>query len=215
MATAIVVAAVSDIRKGYSRLRDLVPGLYVPVIGLAVMITALLALRGYQQAHARGLFDRYLSAARQSVTLSEEPVDGRTLLRPIGPISDVAGRAPGHGGISRIGRYYFVATADAARCVRSRFSGTVTYEGTLAEELSRTFEISLGADHKTSMFFPAFGCIGLCTDGHFAGLSIPSEQRSCLESLEVVTGYKALPLALWLTLTPDWRQKRLFQTIDP
>lgn len=182
----------------------------IPAFALIMAVLALVLARSYQQSHLTKLFDRYLSAGRQPIELVESQSDDRILLRPSGPLTSMSGPKVRLDEIALSG-FYLAASIDPNRCQGPALRMRVAYRSDDPfNDHSRVVTAPLNREQgETQVLFP----VVTATSSRFEGLEIMSDQRPCLRQLAAVTEYRSLPLPLWLRLGPDWRSKRLYQTL--
>ena len=173
-------------------------------VALAVVaIGSLVVLRAYQQRHVRRLIEAYLETPTERLTLSaESSAKSRTLLRAneMRQSTEETVRAE-----------YLVAEIAPGRCADAVVPLTVRYD-TLPTytDLSRQFDVPVpiaGAPFR--LFFPVYYSSG----GYFAGLELPDADRACVTDLRRVTNIDRTAILLTLTLPPDWREMKLYQTL--
>ncbi|HEV2986144.1 MAG TPA: hypothetical protein VGX46_17220, partial [Vicinamibacterales bacterium] len=173
-------------------------------VGLIIIVAApVVLLRAYQQRHVTRLIESYLEAPTQTLTLIPAPLgNARCLLRPneLGQSTEPAVRAE-----------YLMADITRQRCADAMVPVTVRYV-TLPgyTDLSEQFDVSLpSSDSPFRLFFPVYYSPG----GYFAGVEVPEADRGCVAGLRRVTSIDRTPILLNLTLPPDWRETKLYQTL--
>jgi len=79
-------------------------------------------------------------------------------------------------------------------------------------DLSQQIDVPVPrADVPSRLFFPVYYSPG----GFFAGVELPGADRGCVLGLRRVTDIDRTPLLLTVTLPPDWREMKLYQTLTP
>ncbi len=173
------------------------------VASMLVVIAPVVVLRAYQQRHVATLLDGYLATPTETLTLSPMLVgDGRLLLRP----NQLAQSTE-----SEIRAEYLVADISRGHCADAVVPVTVRYVTMSGyTDLSQRFDVSVprsGAPFR--LFFPVYYSPG----GYFAGVELAEADRGCVAALRRVTRIEQTPILLNLTLPPDWREMKLYQTL--
>jgi len=170
---------------------------------ILAMGAAIVALRAYQQHHVTALLDGYLETPTETLTLSRTRVgDGRVLLRPDHLRQSVE---PG------VRAQYLVVDITRRNCSRSLTPVTFRYAPMSGyTDLSRRVDVPVPqADAPFRLFFPMHDAPG----AHFAGVEVNEADCACIAAVRRVTDLDRTPILLNLTLPPDWRQMKLYQTL--
>jgi hypothetical protein len=178
-------------------------GLAFGLLLLVVVAGPLLVLRAYQQRHVAALVDGYLETTADSLTLSPSSREGgRVLLRP----SELAQSTE-----PEIRAEYLIADIMRVHCRETVLPLTVRYVTlTGYTDLSQRIDVVVPSlDEPSRVFFPVYYSPG----GYFAGIELPDADRGCLGGLRRVTDIDRTPILLTLSLPPDWRRMKLYQTL--
>jgi hypothetical protein len=215
LGAALTTKGALDVYRARIHVRQLWRGAWAPVVALGLATVLLVGTRAYQQAEATKLFDRYLASERQPLDLQEETSGDTVTLHAAGLLPDVTGVSKRVNDPPADAAYYLALVWDERRCPGQRIAARIAYHETPFDDFSRDVTISLGESGRAYMFFPVFACTTRCLGNpRFAGVIIAASQRACLQGIEAVAHYDALPLPLWLRLDSNWRTRPLYQTID-
>jgi hypothetical protein len=201
------VAAARKVRAGEPLAPDLVArGRRVAAFGvgsLLVLGAGTAALRAYQQRHVTALLDGYLEIPTETLTLRRTPVGGgQVLLRP-----DQLRQSAEPG----VRAEYLVVDVTRRNCARSLTPVTFRYAPVSGyTDLSRRVDVPVPpADAPFRLFVPIYDAPGT----HFAGVEVTEGDCACIAAVRRVTDLDRTPILLNLTLPPDWRQMKLYQTL--
>jgi hypothetical protein len=161
------------------------------------------ALRAYQQRHVTALLTGYLELPTENLTLSRtEAGDRQVLLRP-----DQLSQSTGPG----IGAEYLAVDVMRRNCDRLLAPVTFRYATKSGyTDLSQRFYVPVPqADAPFRLFFPVYSSPG----ASFAGLELMATDLGCFTAVRRVRDLGRTPLLLNLSLPPDWRQMKLYQTL--
>ena len=202
-----VLAAARSTRTGASVASDLLPRtrrmVSFAIASVLVVAGALVVLRAYQQRHVTALLERYLEAPTEAVTLTRTPMDGRRVLLRDSALSDSS-----HAGVAA---EYLVVEIVRPHCARLLAPVTVRYVTMSGyTDLSQRIYVPVPeVDAPFRLFFPVYSAPG----SRFAGLELIEDDIDCIASVRRVRDLDRLPIMLNLTLPPDWRQTKLYQTL--
>ena len=201
------LATARKVRAGERLAPDLVVrGRRVVAFGLASILAfgaATAALRTYQQRHVTSLLDGYLETPTETLTLSPTRVgDRRVLLRPNHLSQSVE---------PRVRAEYLVVDITRRNCARLLAPVTFRYATTSGyTDLSQRVWVPVPqADEPFRLFFPVYYSPG----AYFAGVEVTEADGACIAAVRRVTNLDRTPILLNLTLPPDWRQMKLYQTL--
>jgi hypothetical protein len=173
-------------------------------IGAMVALGAPVAvLRAYQEAHVTTLVDSYLAAATEDLTLSHTPIDGQRILLH----ADARRPSPEREGQAD----YLVVDVTRRNCPRLLAPITFRYETASGyTDLSERVYVPVPhSDAPFRLFLPVYGSPGQ----HFAGVELMESDEGCIAAVRRVVSLEGTPVLLNLTLPPDWRRMRLYQTL--
>ncbi len=170
---------------------------------ILALTAATVALRTYQQHHVTALLDGYLEAPTETLTLGRTAVgDRQVLLRPnqLGQSAEPGVRAE-----------YLIVDITRHNC--ARLLAAVTFRYTTMSgytDLSQRVYVPVPqADAPFRLFVPVYYSPG----AYFAGVEVTEADRACIAAVRRVTDRDRTPILLNLTLPPDWRQMKLYQTL--
>jgi hypothetical protein len=170
---------------------------------LLLIGAAIVGVRAYQQYHVTALLDGYLATPTETLTLSRTRVgDGRVLLRPEQLSQSVE---PG------VRAAYLVVDITRHDCPRALTPVTFRYTPMSGyTDLSRSVDVPVPqTDAPFRLFSPIYDAPG----AHFAGVEVNDDECACIAAVRRVTALDRTPMLLNLTLPPDWREMKLYQTL--
>ena len=195
------------IRAGDARASDLrIPIRRAVLFGTATIVVlagALVSLRAYQQRHVTALIEEYLEAPADRLMLERTRVgNGRVLLRAAD--EDVTTRVG-------VAAEYLVVDIVRPACDRLLAPVTFRYAPTSGfTDLSQRLDVPLlDGEGPFRIFVPVYSSPG----APFTGLELSDGDCDCIAAVRRVRNLDRLPILLNLTLPPDWRQMKLYQTL--
>jgi hypothetical protein len=195
-----ISAALERLRSGRfaTPMREALPivgrSLVLPLTAAVLVLMSSTALRGYQGKHLSVLFQRYLEAPRTPITADTAPTGGIVLVRWPMPAA-------------RTGAYY-VLEFDW-RGDPGLLAVGLRYRTAIAPDLSRIIAVDATAG-VNRLFFPVYHDPPRMM---FEGVEIPARSAGSVKALYDLTAADALPLPLVLTLSGDWSNQDLYQTL--
>jgi len=181
------------------------PALAFALGAVLVLVGSTVGLRAYQQRHVTKLLDRYLETPTEKLTLTPGQIDDRQLLlRPVEVDRSGAGE-------SDVRADYLIVDVVRRNCERLLAPVTFRYETmTGYTDLSQRVYVPVPrTDEPFRLFFPAYSAPGTS----FAGVEVADADRDCIAAVRRVKHLDRTPVLLNLTLPPDWRQMKLYQTL--
>ena len=174
---------------------------------LAMLGIPVAALRLYQGAHVNALvIERYLGAKRVPVPIVAQPLPGdRTLMAMPYLWRERDPR-------KTVNTVYIVAAFSRAGCAAEQSTVTFRYRSrTTATDFSYDTTVAMLPGHEPTLVFFA----GYNSDGwnELAGVELPTADAGCLAGVFELDRAEYPDLLLNLTLTPQWQQARLYQTL--
>lgn len=162
------------------------------------------ALRLGQQSHLESYFQKYESAPSTPISLrkvSDNP-DGTSDYLIEGVKLQSANE--------KVSMAFLKLEAGGAGCPTELFSTRYWYEtSTTFIDMNYTSDWVVSPNAVNTLYFPVYA-----GPGHtFKGLKIQSREVNCLGKISQVGSLEDLKLLLWLDLPPNWRDKRLYQTL--
>jgi hypothetical protein len=180
----------------------------------ATLLAALIVARRVQAPRVRALFESYVAAPTEPLTVTPAPLDGGLVRLAVNPFR---GTTLDYGADEAM----IVVDVDAGRCSSERVDLRLHYDDTVPEmalDFSRTVDVPLGAaGTSTRVLFPAYA---LYRKGrvvsHLAGIDVPSAAVDCVHvgRIRDLSALGAAPL-LNVTLSPQWRDGPLYQQMSP
>jgi hypothetical protein len=184
-------------------------------LSFAVLVAAtaaglLMTLRWYQAAHVRRLIERsYLGAEREPIEIVRTPAGAGRVLFDASAVWNDWNRS------EAIGTAYIVAEFSTARCAvhgAANVVATFRYRA-LDPNADYSHDVTvrlLDGDQPTIVFFPA---LAVTNYSHFQGIELPASVADCLARISRVRKDRIPDVLLDATLTPHWRQAKLYATM--
>ena len=202
-----VLAAAKKIRAGEVFGSDLmIRGRRALAFGIGAVLALgvpVVVLRAYQQKHVTTLLESYLATATETLTLSRTPLgEQRILLRPNELEQSIESDRRAE---------YLVVDVTRSHCARPLAPITFRYETTngYTDLTERVYVPVPPDDAPFRLFFPAYYSPGQ----HFVGVEVMEGDAGCIASVRRIVDTDRSPMWLDLTLPPDWRQMKLYQTL--
>ena len=192
------------------------------IVGV-MLLTPLLALRAYQQRHLRQLFQEYVTAPVESLSLTSTlQGDGR-----------VSVESPAHAEAVKtaieadaVHAELIVAEFGGAACDSLKLDAVFRYRSSEGRyDFTRTVQVQPPLSstptrllvpvyfHKPLDHSPARAIMGRADYG-LASVDLPAVAAGCMTSLARVRDISRLPVLFELQLPPKWEQATLYETID-
>jgi hypothetical protein len=170
---------------------------------------AVVLTRTYQGRAVAQLFERYRTAPRAPLAVSEVDA-GPDRVRLAAP--DWVGRLPPES--ARIETRFVAVQFHDRECSSDALPLTLRYEATIPElDFSEPIVVRLHRESAspTTLFFAAFDRPD--DTSRFRGIEVARNLSSCLAQMFAVTGVKETPLLLTTVLAADWRSGPLYQRL--
>jgi hypothetical protein len=170
---------------------------------LVVLGGSVAGLRAYQQRHVEALVGAYLEIPAETLKLSRTHVGrGQVLLR-----ADQLSQSTE----PRVRAEYLTIDIGSGSCSLPLAAVTVRYATTSGyTDLSQRIYVSVTrTDVPFRLFLPVYYSPGQ----YFSGLEGTEADTRCVAAVRRVTDLERTPILLNLTLPPDWRQMKLYQTL--
>jgi hypothetical protein len=170
---------------------------------IIVVAGALVVARAYQQRHVTTLLEHYLEAPTEMLTLDSTRVGEHEVLLRGSELSDSSRTG--------VAADYLVVEIVRRNCARLLAPITFRYAAMSSfTDLSQRIYVPVpDVDAPFRVFFPVYSSPG----ARFAGLELTEADTDCIASVRRVRDLDRLPVLLNLTLPPDWRQMKLYQTL--
>ncbi len=200
----------------------------IAFMGVFVIILwgPLLGLRAYQQAHVPSLLERYSSAAREELEITRQLLgDGRVLLKSEEYFSTNNDNDMDILQTECIVVEFFSGPACPVSSANSIFRYIAEDRIT---DFSESIAVNLAGEGvgSTLVFFPVFsgkyrypygayekyGKREKYFDYVFTGVELSEKEISCVQGIYRVKDMSRFPLLLYLTLSSEWRQEKLYQS---